>query len=486
MDTTPGSISAELGSDLWQSIAHAIPDRLLLVDREGKIVYANRARAGGSASGLLGRNALDYVPPGSRVELEESLRQIFEGGAARSREQRVIYADGAEAWYATHTGPVMVGDQVVAAVIVARDITDIKRAQFALAESEARYRTLVEYAPEAIVMFDVDSCNFVEVNENACTLFGLTRDELLAANPFTMNPALQPDGRRSDEVAWEHIAAALAGEVPCFEWLYRRSDGAEIYCEIRLVQMPSLERRLIRGSVTDVTQHHKLEQQIRQWQRMDALGQLAGGIAHDFNNVLTTILASADLLTTDLKEEEPRADAQAIVTAARHGAALVSQLLTFARRQTTVVSEALDMNDVAREMATITRRLLGPDITLILELKSAEALARVDRSNAEQVVMNLLMNARDAITGSGSIYLTVAANRGGSRYTMLRVRDTGSGMTPEVQQRMFEPFFTTKGGKGTGLGLSTVYGIVTQAGGTLDVKTAVGVGTTIDVLLPGE
>jgi signal transduction histidine kinase len=144
------------------------------------------------------------------------------------------------------------------------------------------------------------------------------------------------------------------------------------------------------------------------------------------------------------------------------------------------------MNDVAREMATITRRLLGPDITLILELKSAEALARVDRSNAEQVVMNLLMNARDAITGSGSIYLTVAANRGGSRYTLLRVRDTGSGMTPEVQQRMFEPFFTTKGGKGTGLGLSTVYGIVTQAGGTLDVKTAVGVGTTIDVLLPGE
>ena len=355
-DIRPGSMPAEFGPDLWQSIAHAIPDMLLLVDRGGKILFANRARAGKAASGLLGRNALDYVPPGSRSELEESLRQVFNGGDARSREQRVIYSDGTEAWYTMHTGPVVIDDEVVAAVIVARDIT----------------------------------------------------------------------------------------------------------------------------------QHRKLEQQIRQWQRMDALGQFAGGIAHDFNNVLTTILASADLLTTDLKEEEPKADARAIVTAARQGAALVSQLLTFARRQTTVVSEALDMNDVAREMATITRRLLGPDITLILELKSAEALARIDRSNAEQVVMNLLMNARDAITGSGSIYLTVAANRGGSRYTLLRVRDTGSGMTPEVQQRMFEPFFTTKGGKGTGLGLSTVYGIVTQAGGTLDVQSAVGFGTTIDVLLPGE
>jgi hypothetical protein len=123
---------------------------------------------------------------------------------------------------------------------------------------------------------------------------------------------------------------------------------------------------------------------------------------------------------------------------------------------------------------------------LVLELENAAAPARIDRSNAEQVVMNLLMNARDAMAGSGTIILTVAANYGGSRSTLLRVSDTGVGMEPEVQARMFEPFFTTKGGKGTGLGLSTVYGIVTQAGGSLNVESAVGAGTTVDVLLPSE
>jgi PAS domain S-box-containing protein len=381
---------------------------------------------------------------------------------------------------------VVLGDEVAAAVVVARDITEAKRNQYALAESEARYRTLVEYAPEAIVVFDVDSCTFVEVNQNALALFGLSREALLAASPMEVSPEFQPDGRRSFEAAWSHLNAALEGEVPCFEWVHRKSDGTDINCEVRLVQMPSLERRLVRGSVTDVSQQRRLEQQMRQWQKMDALGQLAGGIAHDFNNVLTTILASADLLASDVKDEEQRADARSIVAAARQGAALASQLLTFARRQTTLVQEPLDMNDVAREVATIVRRLLGPHLTLVLELENAAAPARIDRSNAEQVVMNLLMNARDAIAGSGTIILTVAASYGGSRSTLLRVRDTGVGMEPEVQARMFEPFFTTKGGKGTGLGLSTVYGIVTQAGGSLNVESAVGAGTTVDVLLPSE
>jgi len=162
---------------------------------------------------------------------------------------------------------------VSAAIIIARDITDSKRGQFALAESEARFRTLVEYAPEAIVVFDVDCCAFVEVNQNACALFGLSREDLLLSNPIELSPQTQSDGRPSDQAAWEYLSAALAGEVPRFEWLHRTAAGADLQCEVRLVKMPSTENRLVRGSITDVTQQRRLEQQIRQWQKMDALGQ---------------------------------------------------------------------------------------------------------------------------------------------------------------------------------------------------------------------
>ena len=486
-DITPTSpMGAELGLDLWRSLADAIPDMLLLVDRKGEVLYVNHTPPGVELSQVLGRSALDYVPQGSRSELTDSLRQIFATGCTRGREQRVIHPDGSERWYATHSGPVMMDDAVSAAIIVARDITDAKHGQFALAESEARYRTMVEYAPEAIVVFDIDSCNFVEVNENACNLFGLCREALLDTNPVALSPLIQRDGRPSEQAAWGYLHAALAGEVPCFEWVHRTSGGADVECEIRLVRMPSLEKRLVRGSITDVTPQRRLEQQIRQWQKMDALGQLAGGIAHDFNNVLTMVLASADMLATDLTDEDQRADARAIVMAARKGAALTSQLLSFARRQTTVVDQVLDLNDVVREIATIIDRVLGEDIRLLLELDPGGAPARIDRSEAEQIAMNLLLNARDAIEGPGTIQVTTARGKGGSRFSLLRVRDTGAGIEPEVKRRMFEPFFTTKAEKGSGLGLSTVYGIVTHAGGTLEVESTVGLGTTMDVLLRGE
>ena len=219
---------------------------------------------------------------------------------------------------------------------------------------------------------------------------------------------------------------------------------------------------------------------------MDALGQMAGGIAHDFNNILTMVLVSADLLSVELKEEEYRADARAIVTAARKGAALTSQLLSFARRQPTAGDTVLDLNDVVMEMSPIVTRLLSADITLVLELDPGRAPARIGRSQAEQVLMNLVLNARDAVAGAGSIHVITRHRHADHHTTVLCVKDTGSGMDPEVQRRMFEPFFSTKGGKGTGLGLSTVYGIVKQAGGTLDVRSTLGKGTTIEMRLPAE
>lgn len=484
--TTDLLARAQLAPEMWRSLAAAIPDMLLVVDRDGRILYINHTPAGVTRAQAVGSSALDYVPAASRKELQESLQQFFATGATRSREQRVILPEGVECWYSIHAGPVRVDGEVAAAIIVARDITESKQALFALAESEARYRTLVESAPEAIVLVDADACSFVEVNQNACSLFGLERDLLLASSPLALSPETQPDGRPSPIAAREYLNSALNGDAPHFEWIHRDVMGTEIDCEVRLVKMPSLDGRLVRGSITDVTQQRRLEQQIREWQKMDALGQLAAGIAHDFNNILTMVLVTADLLSVELKDEALRADANAIATAARKGAALTSQLLSFARRQPAVDGTVLDLNDVVMEMSAIFTRLLGADITLVLELEPGRAPARIGRSQAEQVVMNLVLNARDAIVGEGSIHVITRHRHADRHNTVLCVRDTGSGMDPEVQRRMFEPFFSTKGGKGTGLGLSTVYGIVNQAGGTQDVRSTLGKGTTIEIRLRAE
>jgi PAS domain S-box-containing protein len=486
-DITPDSLSdPQLAPDLWRALAAAVPDVLLVVDRNGRILYINHTPAGITRAQALGTSAFDYVPLPSRSELQTSLEELFATGAPRSRELRIMLPDGSDRWYATHSGPVRTNGDVGAAIIVARDITEARLAQSTLAESEARYRTLVEYAPEAIVVFDVDADTFVDVNQNACTLFRLDRDLLLASNPVSLSPPTQPDGRPSELAAHEYLKAALDGGVPHFEWIHRAADGTEINCEVRLVKLPSLDSRLVRGSITNVTQQRRLEQQLREWQKMDALGQMAAGIAHDFNNILTMVLAAADLLSVEIKEEEQRADARAIVTAARKGAALTSQLLSFARRQPAASDAVLDLNDVVMEMSAILTRLLSVDITLVLELDPGRAPARIARSQTEQVLMNLVLNARDAIAGEGSIHVITRHRHADRGTTLLCVKDTGSGMDPEVQRRMFEPFFSTKGGRGTGLGLSTVYGIVKQAGGTLDVRSILGKGTTIEMRLPAE
>src|SRR5256714_14997332 len=467
--------------------AAAIPDVLLVVDRKGQILYINHTPAGLTRQQALGSSALDYAPAAARDELRNSLERLFATGVARSRELRVVLPDAAERWYSTHSGPVRIdGGEVSAAIIIARDITESRLAQFALAESEARYRTLVEYAPEAIVVFDVDRYTFVDVNQNACSLFRLDRQALLKSNPVALSPEVQADGQPSETAAQEYLKSALDGGAPHFQWTHIDATGTEIDCEVRLVKLPSLESRLVRGSITDVTQQRRLEQQLREWQKMDALGQMAAGIAHDFNNILTMVLAAADLLSVEVKDEEQRADARAIVTAARKGAALTSQLLSFARRQPTTGDTVLDLNDVVMEMSAILTRLLSVDVTLVLELDPGRAPARIARSQAEQVLMNLVLNARDAVAGAGSIHVITRHRHADRHTTVLCVKDTGSGMDPEVQRRMFEPFFSTKGGKGTGLGLSTVYGIVKQAGGTLDVRSTLGKGTTIEIRLPAE
>jgi two-component system, cell cycle sensor histidine kinase and response regulator CckA len=388
-----------------------------------------------------------------------------------------------------------------------RDVTSEQE----LSVSEARYRTQFEAAPEAIVTLDVDRRCFVEVNANAERLFGRPRSELLTLTPIDVSPPTQPDGRPSAEAAGAYIQRALDGERPVFEWTHRHAAGQDVPCEVRLVRLPGTGQNLCRGSIIDISERkraeaeknrleetlRRMEDQLRQAQKMEAIGRLAGGVAHDFNNLLSVILGYSELLLGSLPSDGPtRAEVEAIWRAGQQAAALTFQLLAFSRHQV-LTPRLVDLAEVVRESEKMLRRLLGEDVDLVIEIGADLAQIRVDPGQIGQVVMNLALNARDAMPGGGTLtieienvaldesYATEHLDVRPGSYVMLAVSDSGVGMDEETRARVFEPFFTTKSkGQGTGLGLSTVFGIVKQSNGGITVDSQPGGGSTFKVFLP--
>ena len=484
------------GPDLWRDLVEAVPDPLLLVRADGTIQYLNRSARGVASGPVQGTRVFDYVPAALHAEIRQSLAEVFAGGGTRIREIQVIHLDGSVRWYATHTGPVLRNGVPVAATIVARDMTGRKQAEAALRESEERNRTLVEHAPEAIVVLDVDACRFVDANSNACELFGLPLEKLLASNPVALSPPTQAGGEPSELAALRRIAEALGGGTPVFDWTHLTPSGVELLCEVRLVRLPAEKRRLVRGSVTDVTRQRRLEEHLWQLQRLEAVGHLAGGIAHDFNNLLTVIRGSVQVLREDLPPGDPLLlETEWIESAATRGSALTRQLLDFARHKR-VGAARVELNRLTENALVLLQRLLGTQVRLISRLDPSGAPVTADGSQLEQVLMNLVLNARDAMPQGGTV--TVSTSRishlrwpaespchGLERVVRLRVEDTGAGMDEATQRQIFRPFFTTKApGSGTGLGLAIVEAVVKRSGGCVEVSSRPERGTTFDVYFP--
>ena len=457
-------------------------------------------------------DAFALVHPEDLPSLQEALERAAKEGQAQDRRFRIIRPATGEVrwfeWRAVTSSPAE-GSTLLRGVIM--DVTDSVEAEEARFMSEARYRTQFEAAPEAIVTLDVDHGCFMEVNEKAEKLFGYSRGHLMKLGVLDVSPPIQADGRRSEEAAAQYIAEAMRGERPTFEWIHRDSTGRDFYCEIRLVRLPDPERNLCRGSILDITDRRlaevartrleealrKAEDQLRQSQKMEAIGRLAGGVAHDFNNLLSVVLSYSTFALSALDPEDPVAsDVREIQSAGKRAADLTRQLLAFSRQQM-LAPAVVDLNEVVAQMDTMLRRLIGEDVDLRTNTPSGIGKVKVDRGQIEQVIMNLAINARDAMPDGGTLTIETsevllddayAASHEGVKagpHVLLSVIDSGVGMSPDLQARIFEPFFTTKErGKGTGLGLSTVLGIVEQSGGSISLSSEPSRGTTFRIYLP--
>ena len=387
--------------------------------------------------------------------------------------------------------PILVEGRLAGFLAVQRDVTDRRRTEAALRESERRYRTLAEAAEDSIYIVNRDTV-IEYANAISTERFGIRSRAAI--------------GKRLDEVfeghaeaMWRDLAPVFAsGERTTVERLFTAAEG-EIWLETRFVPMARDADGVdaVMGVSRDVTQRKQLERQFAQAQKMEAVGRLAGGIAHDFNNLLTAILGYCELLRDRIRHEPGlAADLEEIEKAGQRASHLTSQLLTFSRKQA-FSPQVLDLNEVVADLHKMLGRVIGEDIDLDIVAGAQLRHVKADASQMQQLVVNLAVNSRDAMPKGGTLRISTAnaeidaafaqrydgANCG--PYVALTVQDTGCGMTADVLAHVFEPFFTTKPrGKGTGLGLATVYGIVKQSGGFIAVDSEPGAGTAIRIHLP--
>jgi PAS domain S-box-containing protein len=477
--------------DRFRTLFDFAGDAIFISEPGGKFIEVNRAaceRLGYTREQLLAMSPAEIDTPEFARRTATRRDEILRRGSA-SFETEHLTSDGVVL-------PVEVRSTLIelsgreAILSIARDIGEHKRAQEALSLSEARFRTLIEEAPIAISV-SRDGIGLY-ANRKFLAMFGVASSEEAVGRPISEYFA--PEFRVESKERTRRRALGLS--VP-LEWesIGLRADGSPfpVHVALEQVQLPDGGANL--GFVSDLTErkaaeqaHEQAQELLRQAAKEEDIGRLAGGIAHDFNNLLTAIRGSAEMALLQLPPGEgPREDLEQIEQAADRAAALTRQLLAFARR-TMLQPEIVDLGAIVRRLEPMLSRLIGEDITLVTVTPRGAGSVLADPSKIEQVIVNLVVNARDAMPAGGTLTIETAASSAPSASgptTTLSVTDTGVGMEAEVQAHLFEPFYTTKGpGRGTGLGLATAQGIVRQSGGTITVQSELGVGSTFTIHLP--
>jgi PAS domain S-box-containing protein len=474
-------------------------DALITMDHEGRIVEFNPAAERMflySREEALGQPLADLIiPPSLREKHRIGLARYNSSGEAPLLGKRIEVSaarkDGTEfpvelaITRINQEGPAFFTGQL-------RDLTETKRVQTEMLRSEERFRRLFDSNTIGIAIADLAG-NTVEANDAYLGMLGVTREELLAGS-VRWDELTPEEHRGRDQVAVEQLQRT--GIASPWEKEFLRRDGTRVPVLIGVAMLKAAEGSVL-AYVVDLTERRRLEGQFLQAQKMEAVGQLAGGVAHDFNNLLTVILGYTDLLATKLGSGSHELEELGeIRTAAERATSLTRQLLAFSRQQV-FERKVLDVSDLIAHTEKMLRRLIGEDVELVTVLSPGLRRVSADAGQLGQVIMNLAVNARDAMPRGGKLTIETAnvdlddtyarrhaTVRPGS-YVMLAVSDTGAGMSDETLAHMFEPFFTTKErGKGTGLGLATVYGIVKQSGGSVWVYSEVGQGTTFKIYLP--
>jgi PAS domain S-box-containing protein len=486
----------------YRRIVETANEGICVADGDYLVTYVNRKMAdilGYLPEEIIGKPLGHFLFPEDLADYEKKVSHRIQGNN-ETYESRFRRKDGGECWTNVSSTAISTEDGRFAGSFgMFSDITERKLAEDALRESEERFSKFFHASTVGTSITRLSDSQFADVNDAYLGLFGYTREEVIGQNPLKLGMWANPEDRAEMvDILQEQ------GRIQDFETRFHRKSGEIMDALLSAEVIELAGQRYILGLTHDITdrkrgerERKKLEEQLFQAQKMESVGRLAGGVAHDFNNMLGVIIGRAEMaLEQDIPTDKLQHNLKEILKAGLRSAGLTRQLLAFARKQT-AIPKVLDLNDTISGMLKMLRRLIGEDIDLLWIPELDLWKVKIDPSQVDQILANLVVNARDAIPGVGAITLRTdnvvidETNRAETpefipgEYALLTISDTGEGMSEKVRENIFEPFFTTKEpGRGTGLGLSTVYGIVKQNDGFIYVASELGKGTTFKIYLP--
>jgi PAS domain S-box-containing protein len=497
LDKTQDTVKAFPAVDFAEMAQVLDLANVIIHDEQGKILYWTtgcRRLYGWTREEALGKALHDLIKTRYPIPRETVIAQLRERGSWQG-ELLQQKRDGSlvsitSLWVARPSA----GENISSVLQINSDITEFKRTQAELVTREAHLRSILDTVPEAMIVID-EGGMVTSFSAAAAQLFGYSPEEVIGCNVKMLMPA--PYREEHDGYIGRYLETGEARIIGYGRVVKGLTKGGDIFpMELAVGEAQASGQRIFTGFIRDLTTRQKMEEELRQSQKMEAIGQLTGGVAHDFNNLLTVITGNLEMLEPDLNSAREREILREVQEAVQDGAKLTAQLLAFGRRQP-LNPEPTDIGPFVSNFAELMRRTLGESIELSIVTTGSAHLAVVDATQLQNALLNLVINARDAMPEGGRLTIEISHARLDAdyaqmypevrtgRYVLIAVTDTGQGMSEDVRRRAFEPFFTTKPiGAGTGLGLSMVYGFVKQSGGNVQLYSEPGRGTSVRVFLP--